>query len=88
MPLENVYTTKMSSKGQIVIPENIRDSLGLTAGTQFVVVGKGDTVILKLISPPPLEELQELLIEARKSAKKTKLKKTDVLSTIRKVRRK
>ncbi|HDN94572.1 MAG TPA: AbrB family transcriptional regulator, partial [Nitrospirae bacterium] len=32
-------TTKMSSKGQIVIPEDIRKRLGLKPGAQFVVVG-------------------------------------------------
>jgi AbrB family looped-hinge helix DNA binding protein len=32
-------TQKMSSKGQVVIPEEIRDRLGLKAGAQFVVVG-------------------------------------------------
>ncbi|NIR47056.1 AbrB/MazE/SpoVT family DNA-binding domain-containing protein [candidate division KSB1 bacterium] len=29
----------MSSKGQVVIPEEIRKRLGLKAGSQFIVVG-------------------------------------------------
>lgn len=33
-----IETTKMSSKGQVVIPENIRKGLGLKTGSQFVVV--------------------------------------------------
>jgi len=45
-------TTKMSSKGQVVIPEEVRDALGLKAGSKFVVVGEGDVVILKVITPP------------------------------------
>jgi AbrB family looped-hinge helix DNA binding protein len=40
-------TTRMSSKGQVVIPERIRQQLRLQAGTQFVVVGDRDVVILK-----------------------------------------
>ena len=48
-------TTKMSSKGQIVIPEEIRAKLQLEPGTQFVAVGEGDVVILKKISPPTME---------------------------------
>ncbi len=40
-------TARMSSKGQVVIPEEIRKRLGLTAGVQFVVVGDADVVILK-----------------------------------------
>lgn len=50
--MANVSTTKMSSKGQVVIPENIRKTLNLKAGAQFVVVGDKDVVILKSISPP------------------------------------
>ena len=38
--MANVATTKMSSKGQVVIPENIRKRLNLKAGAQFVVVGE------------------------------------------------
>ena len=37
-------TTKMSSKGQVVIPEQIREQLHLREGEQFVVIGRGDTV--------------------------------------------
>ena len=44
--MEGLATTKMSSKGQVVIPEEIRKRLGLKSGSQFVVVGDKDTVIL------------------------------------------
>ena len=40
-----VSTTKMSSKGQVVIPEQIRTQLDLEAGSRFVVVGDKDVVI-------------------------------------------
>ena len=50
--MSDVATTKMSSKGQVVIPETIRKRLNLRAGSQFVVVGENDVVILKTISPP------------------------------------
>jgi AbrB family looped-hinge helix DNA binding protein len=80
-------TTKLSSKGQVVIPEEIRDSLGLKAGDQFVVIGRGDAVILKAIAKPPQEEFDELIQEARKLAKKVGLKKSDVKKAIEKVRK-
>jgi AbrB family looped-hinge helix DNA binding protein len=80
-------TTKLSSKGQVVIPEEVRKTLGLTEGDQFVVIGKGDTVILKAITPPSLKEFQELLSQARAEAHKVKIKKTDLSSAIEKVRR-
>ena len=43
-------TTRLSSKGQVVIPEEIRNNLGLSEGDQFVVIGEGDSVILKTIT--------------------------------------
>jgi AbrB family looped-hinge helix DNA binding protein len=49
-----VATTKMSSRGQIVIPGEIRDALHLKAGTRFVVLGEGDVVVLKTF-PLPLQ---------------------------------
>lgn len=79
-------TTKMSSKGQVVIPEDIRKRLGLKAGSQFVVVGEKDVVILKAISPPSMNEFDELITEARQRAKKAGMKKSDISAAIKRVR--
>ena len=79
-------TTKLSSRGQVVIPEEIRKSLGLSEGNQFVVIGAGDAVILKAIAPPRLDEFQELLSQARTEAKRSGIKKTALKSAIAKVR--
>jgi len=81
-------TTKMSSKGQIVIPEDIRKRLGLKPGAQFVVVGQNDVVILKTITQPSMNEFDQLISEARKQAKKAGMKKTDIASALQKVRKK
>lgn len=81
-------TTKMSSKGQIVIPEDIRKRLGLKPGTQFVVVGQNDVVILKTITQPSMTEFDQLISEARKQAKKAGIKKSDITAVIQKVRKK
>ena len=80
-------TTKLSSKGQIVIPEDIRDELNLKTGDQFVVIGQGNTVILKSITPPSLEEFSDLMKKIQISAKKAKLKNSDLTSVIQKVRK-
>lgn len=79
-------TTKLSSKGQVVIPDNIRKQLNLKPGTQFLVIGEKDVVILKNISAPSLEEFDELISRARKAARKVGLKKTDIADTIATVR--
>lgn len=84
--MPNVATTKMSSKGQVVIPEDIRKQLKLKAGSQFVVLGKDDVVILKAIAPPAMEEFDALIAAARRQAKQTGMKKSDVAAAIAKVR--
>jgi AbrB family looped-hinge helix DNA binding protein len=80
-------TTKMSSKGQVVIPEEIRDRLGLKPGAQFIVVGDRDVVILKVIHTPDMAEFDELVGRARKAAKQAGMRPADVQTAIRKVRR-
>ncbi len=84
--MANVSTTKMSSKGQVVIPENIRRQLNLKVGAQFVVVGEKDVVILKSISPPLLDEFGDLIAEARKNGKQAGIRKGDISDAILKVR--
>ncbi len=84
--MTGLSTTKMSSKGQVVIPEKIRKRLRLRAGSQFVVVGDKDTVILKAISPPSIEEFDELIAEARRQARKVSMKQSDISKAIRKAR--
>jgi AbrB family looped-hinge helix DNA binding protein len=59
--MATVSTTKMSSKGQVVIPEIIRKNLNLKPGTQFTVLGEKDVVILKSITPPSIQDFDELI---------------------------
>jgi len=79
-------TTKMSSKGQVVIPEDIRKRLKLKTGTQFVVMGENDVVILKTINPPSMAEFDTLITRARSQAKKSGLKQSDITAAIAKAR--
>jgi AbrB family looped-hinge helix DNA binding protein len=44
--IHEVQTVRVSSKGQIAIPKEIRDKLGLSRGSDMVVRIQGDTVIL------------------------------------------
>jgi AbrB family looped-hinge helix DNA binding protein len=50
--MEKVEVTSMSSKGQVVIPLDVRKRLGLKEGEKFAVLAEGDTVLLKKISMP------------------------------------
>ncbi|MBU2500430.1 AbrB/MazE/SpoVT family DNA-binding domain-containing protein [bacterium] len=82
----NPATTKMSSRGQVVIPEEIRKRLGLDAGTRFVVIGEGDVVILKIINSPSMDQFDGLVSKARKQAKDAGLRESDVAEAVRKVK--
>ena len=84
--METLATTRMSSKGQIVIPESIRKRLDLKEGAQFLVVGDADVVILKIVTPPDMNEFDALIKQARKQAKEAGLKQTDIKSAIAKAR--
>jgi len=79
-------TTRLSSKGQVVIPEEIRDRLGLKPGAQFVVLGDRDVVILKVIQTPDLSDFDEIVGRARKAAKRAGLRRKDVAQAISRVR--
>jgi len=76
----------MSSKGQVVIPEDIRKRLGLKAGSQFIVVAGENAVILKTISPPSIDEFDELVQKARRQARKAGIKQSDIKEAVAEVR--
>ena len=84
--MDTIATTRMSSKGQVVIPEAIRKQLNLKEGAQFVVVGEGDVVILKAISTPSLEPFDALMQQARQQAEAAGLKRADIARAVEKAR--
>ncbi len=65
-----VETVRMSSKGQIVIPFDVREELNAHSGTVFAVVGNKDTVILKKVETPNKEELLKRLEHIAQEGKK------------------
>ncbi len=79
--------TKMSSKGQVVIPEAIRKELRLEPGTRFLVVANQDAIMLKEIAPPSIEDFGELLDELRKQARAVGLKQSDISDAVEHVRK-
>ena len=84
--MSKMATTKMSSKGQVVIPEEVRNALGLEPGTQFVVVGEGDVIILKAVSVPDMSDFDDLIEQARKQAREAGMRRSDVAAALRAVR--
>ena len=80
-------TTKLSSKGQVVIPEEIRRRLGLKPGAQFLVVGEADFVVLKALEAPDSSEFQDLVAKARASADGAGMTPDEVDLAVRDARR-
>lgn len=80
-------TTRMSSRGQVVIPEEIRNQMGLVPGTRFVVMGEGDVVILKTLKMPSMEEFDDMIREIQRQAKEAGITPEDVERIIREVRK-
>jgi AbrB family looped-hinge helix DNA binding protein len=80
--MTEVATTRMSSKGQVVIPEEIRRRLHLDTGAQFVVVGEGDVVVLKAIKPPSMSQFGDLTKAARQAARKAGMKRRDIATAV------
>ena len=44
-----IDVTRVSDKGQVVIPKEIRDKLGFKEGTRLIVVATEDAVVLQRI---------------------------------------
>lgn len=85
--MPTLATTRMSSKGQVVIPEEIRKSLSLETGTQFIVLGEDDVVVLKMISPPSASEFDAVVKRARSQAKAAGMVPADVADAVKRSRR-
>ena len=59
-----VETTKLSSKGQLVIPKKFRDALNLEGGEYLSVELKGNQLVLRKLS------LNEIIQEAEEDSEK------------------
>ena len=82
--MTQVEITKASIKGQVVIPQSIREMLDIKPGTTFAAYGKNDMVILKKIKTPTLEDFEKLVDFGVKFAKKKGIKsEEDVVRMLR-----
>ena len=67
--------TKISTKGQVVIPSDIRKELGLEVGSSVLVTKMQDFVLLKRIEiPDMMKEFEKLTKWGIKHAKKMGIK--------------
>ncbi len=70
--------TRISSKGQVVIPARVRSKLGLKPGSLFAILTRpeSDIVVLKKVDNKTLQVDLELLLEVEKAWKEIARGKT------------
>lgn len=86
--MENIEITSVSSQGQVVIPQSLREKLNMHEGEKFVVIGEDNTIILRKLGMPSFKGVDKLLAKTREFAKKNKLKETDVEQAVKRAREK
>jgi antitoxin PrlF len=73
--------SKLSSKGQVVIPESIRDKMRLQEGTKFMVFCDNNTIFLKPVRPSA-SQIDQLFKKAEAAALQAGLTEEDVEEAI------
>ncbi|MEK6918340.1 MAG: AbrB/MazE/SpoVT family DNA-binding domain-containing protein [Nanoarchaeota archaeon] len=85
-----IEITKITSKGQVVIPQDIRDKAGIEEGEKFFVYESGDSIILKRTknfkSAKSMEEFDIVFKNAWETAKARNISREDVEKEIKSAR--
>ncbi len=82
-----VELTRVSEKGQIVIPSSLRNLMKIQKSDKFLVFGEGNTIILKKVEKPEFKKsFDEIARPIRAAVKKAGLKRKDLAKVIRGVR--
>ena len=77
----------VGTKGQIVIPQRLRNELKITPKTKLIVYKQGDKIVVTKLAVPPLrEELQTLFSEVDKQTKGKKVSEKEILKEIQNYR--
>jgi len=83
-----VEVLTVSSKGQVVLPVDMRRQLGIGAGSKIAAYMADDIIMLKVIKVPTVEEFREDLKAAQAWAQEVGYKEEDVDDIIHEVRKK
>ncbi len=84
--MKSLTITSVSSKGQIVVPMDIRKEMNLASGTKLMIMTDGTNLLLKPVQEPKMETFRNLIKASRAYAKKVGLKKSDGAKAIKKAR--
>ena len=67
--MRSPFTTRISSRGQVVIPGPVRKALAIEPGTAFLVIARKDTVVLHRLQEPPWQFFDDKVEQARKQGR-------------------
>ena len=70
--------TKLGERGQVVIPQEFREHMGLKSGDKFIVIERGDTLMFKRLRAPSIEEFDKMIKKGHERAKKLGLTEKDL----------
>lgn len=77
---------KLGERGQVVIPQSFRDGMDMHKGEKFMVLQRGDMLVLKRLRAPSKKDFENMLEKAHEHAKKHNLTEEDMWDAIKKVR--
>ncbi|MDO4962408.1 MAG: AbrB/MazE/SpoVT family DNA-binding domain-containing protein [Eubacteriales bacterium] len=83
----NTEVTALSSKGQVVLPKTIRDSLELSAGSKFLIFSDGQNILLKPIRQPDIREFDSLMDAAASWAASVGMEESEIMEAVKAVRK-
>ena len=82
----NIEITKITSKGQVVIPQGMRKNKGIKEGERFLIYDVDDSIVLKRINnlekTKSREEFEEVFKSMWKTAKERNITEEDVKNEI------
>ena len=79
--------TVVSSRGQVVLPKNVRDSLALVPGAKLMVLSDGESILLKPIKKPDISEFRDMMNIAAEWAREAGMTEDDITEAIATVRK-
>ena len=84
----NFEIAKIGERGQVVIPQSFREDMSIHKGDQFMVLQRGDMLVLKKLRAPSIEDFDKMLKKSHAHAKKHGLTEKDLQDAMNRARTK